>query len=157
MTRRYGRAPRGQRVVGAVPDTYGQTVTVLGALGARGLRALMSVDGPTNAAVFLAFLEQVLRPRVRKGDIVVMDRLGAHRVQAVRATILAAGARLLSLPPYSPDLSPIEPCWAKVKEALRAAAARTRPALDRALGQAAGRVTARDARGWFRHCGYALH
>ncbi len=110
MTRRYGRAPRGQRVVGAVPDTYGQTVTVLGALGARGLRALMSVDGPTNAAVFLAFLEQVLRPRVRTGDIVVMDRLGAHRVQAVRATIRAAGARLLYLP-----------------------------------------------RGWFRHCGYALH
>ncbi len=138
MTRRYGRAPRGQRVVGAVPDTYGQTVTVLGALGARGLRALMSVDGPTNAAVFLAFLEQVLGPRVRKGDIVVMDRLGAHRGQAVRTTIRAAGARLLYLPPYSPDLSPIEPCWAKVKEALRAARARPRAGTGGGPGHRSG-------------------
>jgi transposase len=144
-------------VVGAVPLNSGQSVTLLGALGPRGWVAAMSVEGPTDAEVFLAFLREVLAPRVRAGDIVARDRLGAHRVAAVRPTLRAAGARLLDLPPYSPDLSPIEPCWAKVKEALRTAEARTPAALDQAISAAVARVTAADARGWFRHCGYALH
>jgi transposase len=156
MTRQYGRAPRGERVVGAVPQNYGANVTMLAALSRQGVGAVMTVDGATDAAVFHAYVEHVLGPTLVPGDVVIMDNLRAHKVAGIRERIEACGARLIYLPPYSPDLSPIEPCWSKLKALLRTAQARTREALDAAIQQVLAAVTASDARGWFRHCGYAL-
>jgi transposase len=156
MTRQYGRAPRGERVVGAVPQNYGANVTMLAALSLQGVGAVMTVDGATDAAVFHAYVEHVLCPTLVPGDVVIMDNLRAHKVAGIRERIEACGARLIDLPPYSPDLSPIEPCWSKLKALLRTAQARTREALDAAIQQVLAAVTASDARGWFRHCGYAL-
>ncbi len=157
MTRRFGRAPKGQRVHDAVPKNWGQNVTILGALSCRGLDAVMTVEGATDAAVFRAFVSDVLAPTLRPGDVVVMDNLGAHKVDGIATAIQARGARLVYLPPYSPDWSPIEPCWSKLKTYLRAAKARTREALEQVLADAIELVTPSDARGWFTHCGYALH
>ena len=156
MTRLYGRAPRGQRVVGSVPQNYGQNVTMLAALSATGVEAMMTVEGATDGDVFRSYVREVLAPTLRKGDIVVLDNLGAHKVNGVRAAIEERGARLIYLPPYSPDLNPIERCWSKIKTALRAAKARTREALEEAIKQALATVTESDARAWFKHCGYAL-
>lgn len=141
----------------AVPKNRGSNVTILGALPCQGLDAVMTIDGPTDTAVFRAYVAQVLVPTLVPGDVVVMDNWGAHKVKGIREAIEAAGAALLYLPPYSPDWSPIEPCWAKLKTCLRAAKARTREALDDALTCAIDRITAADARCWFAHCGYALH
>lgn len=157
MTRRFGRAPRGERVTDTVPQNYGPNVTVIGALSCQGIAAVMTIEGATDAAVFRAYVEQVLVPTLQPEDIVVLDNLSAHKVAGVREAIEAAGARVLYLPPYSPDWSPIEPCWSKLKTCLRAAKARTRDALDAALRAALDVVTVADARGWFKHCGYALH
>lgn len=156
MTRRFGRAPRGQRVVDSVPQNYGTNITLLGALTPHGMEAVMSIEGATNGQVFCAYLEQVLCPTLVPGDIVVMDNLSAHKSAAVSALIEARGARLLYLSPYSPDFSPIELCWSKLKTALRRAKARTREALEAALADALETITASDAHGWFAHCGYAL-
>jgi transposase len=143
-------------VVGAVPQNYGANVTMLAALSRQGVGAVMTVDGATDAAVFHAYVEHVLGPTLVPGDVVIMDNLRAHKVAGIRERIEACGARLIYLPPYSPDLSPIEPCWSKLKALLRTAQARTREALDAAIQQVLAAVTASDARGWFRHCGYAL-
>jgi transposase len=156
LTRRYGRAPRGERVVGAVPQNYGANVTMIAALSRQGVEAVMTIDGATDAEVFRAYVAQVLCPTLVPGDIVVMDNLRAHKVAGIRERIEAHGAQLIYLPPYSPDLSPIEPCWSKLKTLLRAAQARTREALDAAIQQVLAAVTPSDARGWFSHCGYAL-
>ena len=156
MTRLYGRAPRGIRVVGSVPQNYGQNVTLLGTLGAQGLQAVMTVEGATDAEVFRTYVKRVLGPTLRPGDIVVMDNLRAHKAVGVQQALARRGARLVYLPPYSPDLSAIEPCWSKVKTALRAAKARTRQALDGAITHAIATVTHVDAQSWFMHCGYAL-
>jgi transposase len=156
MTRLYGRAPRGQRVCGAVPQNYGANVTMLAALSVRGVEAVMTIDGATDAEVFRAYVEHVLCPTLAPGDIVVMDNLRAHKVAGIRERIEACSAQLIYLPPYSPDLSPIEPCWSKLKTLSRAAQARTREALDAAIEQVLAAVTPSDARGWFHHCGYAL-
>jgi transposase len=157
MTRRYGRARRGQRVLDAIPKNYGSNVTLLGALSCHGIEAVMTVDGPTDAAVFRAYVSHVLVPTLAPDDVVVMDNLGAHKVTGVREAIEAAGATLRYLPAYSPDWSPIENCWSKLKTYLRTAKARTRELLDQALKQALDTITASDAQGWFAHCGYALH
>lgn len=154
LTRLYGRAPRGVRVTGAVPQNYGQNLSVLSALDQRGVRAALAVPGPTDGAVFLAFLRRVLAPRLRVGDIVVLDNLSVHKVPGVAEAIALAGAQLRYLPPYSPDLNPIEFGWAKVKAKLRAVGARTRRRLYRALCQALADITPQEARNWFRHCGY---
>ena len=156
MTRLYGRAPKGERVVGAIPQNYGANVTMLGALGLQGIQAIMTLEGATNGDVFLAYVTHVLAPTLRPGDIVVMDNLRAHKVAGVEQAITGCGARLVYLPPYSPDLSPIAPCWSKLKAYLRKAQARTREALEMAMTQALATITAADAQGWFRHCGYAL-
>jgi transposase len=156
MTRLYGRAPRGERVTDSAPQNYGENVTMLGALSATGLCALMTVNGATDGAVFAAFVREVLAPTLSEGDIVVLDNLGAHRSEAAREAVEARGARLQFLPPYSPDLNPIERCWSKIKTALRAAKARTREALERAIKQAIATVSESDARAWFKHCGYVL-
>lgn len=157
MTRRYGRARRGQRVHDAIPKNFGRNVTILGALSCYGLDAVMTVEGATDAAVFRAYVDKVLAPTLRPGDIVVMDNLSAHKVTGIRTRIAAAGAKLVYLPPYSPDYSPIEPCWSKLKTWLRGIKARTRETLDHALSKIICKISNRDARGWFAHCGYALN
>jgi transposase len=156
MTRGYGRAPAGARVMGSVPQNYGQNVTMLGALGVHGLHAVMTVDGATDTEVLRTYVKRVLASTLTSGDIVVMDHLRAPTAVGVQQAIARRGARLLSLPPDSPDLSPIEPCWSKVKTALRTAKARTREALDTAITAALTTITEADAQGWFRHCGDAL-
>jgi transposase len=157
MTRLYGRAPRGERALGSAPQNYGQNVTMLGALSCPGLEAMMTVEGATDSDVFRAYVREVLCPTLRAGDIVVADNLSAHKAAGVQEAIAATGARLLYLPPYSPDLNPIERCWSKIKTFLRAAKARTREALDAAVARALATVTEADARAWFAHCGYVLH
>jgi transposase len=159
MARRYARAPRGRRALATAPCGHWRRLTVLAALGCEGVVAAMSVEAATNTAVFLAFLDRVLIPelvRTKPGAVVVMDNLRPHKSAAVRARLERAGLRRLYLPRYAPELSPIEPCWSKVKELLRAKAARTVAALNAALGPALDAVTARDARGFFRGCGYAV-
>jgi transposase len=116
----------------------------------------MTVDGATDTAVFRAYVTQVLVPTLVPRDIVIMDNLSAHRVSGVAEAIAATGASLLFLPPYSPDCSPIEHCWSKLKAILRRAKARTRDALDEALQHAINAITSADARGWFTHCGYSM-
>jgi transposase len=159
LGRTHARAPKGQRARGSAPAGRWRRLTVLGALGADGVAGAMAVERATDTAVFLAFLDAVLIPeltRTKPGSVVVMDNLSPHRAPAVRQRLEAAGLELLYLPRYSPDLNPIEPLWAKLKARLRAAAARTVAALEAAVGEALARVTADDARGFFRGCGYAL-
>jgi transposase len=156
MTRLYGRAPKGHRVCGHVPQNWGRNITMLAALSTTGVDATMTVEGATDTDVFCAYVSEVLSPTLVKGDIVVMDNLSAHKAQRVRELIEARGARLLYLPPYSPDFNPIERCWSKIKTFLRAAKARTGEKLDEAIKQAFATITEADARAWFTHCGYAL-
>jgi transposase len=156
MTRRYGQAPQGERVIGAVPQNDGANVTMLAALGSQGVEAVMTSEGATDAEVFRVYVEQVLRPTLRPGDIVIMDHLRVHKAAGMREAIEQTGARLQYLPPYSPDLSPIERCGSKLKSALRTAKARTREALEHAIAQALATITASEARSWFHHGGYAL-
>lgn len=155
LTRRYARAPGGRRAPGAVPYGRWTRLTVIGGLSLEGLVAPMSIPSACDTAVMLAFCRHVLLPALRPGQVVVMDNLSVHKASRVRRLIEAAGCRLLFLPPYSPDLSPIEPAWSKLKALLRAAAAHTLAALDAALTAAVDQITPADARGFFRHCGYA--
>lgn len=115
------------------------------------------IPGPTDGEVFRAYTQRVLCPTLKVGDIVVMDNLGAHKVSGIREAIEGCGAKLIYLPPYSPDLSPIEACWSKIKQALRTAGARTRRKLERAIKRALETVTESDALAWFAHCGYKLN
>jgi transposase len=157
MARLYGRSPRGTRAPGTAPCGSWTRLSVLGALGHEGMLAAMSVEGATGGAVFRAYLERVLLPalRERKPDaVLVMDNLGAHETPEVRELLDGSGFPYRYLPPYSPDLSPIEPAWAQVKAELRRVAARDEDALHQALGPALDRVSAANARAYFRHCGY---
>lgn len=140
----------------AVPGGHWKVTTLIGAVRVGGVAAAVSVEAATDGPVFLAFVRDALVPALRPGDVVVMDNLGAHKVKGVREAIEGAGATLLYLPPYSPDLSPIELFWSKVKQALRAAAARTAEALGHAVRDAFAAVTTQDLRNWFRHCGYRV-
>jgi transposase len=157
MTRRYGRGPSGQRVRDAVPKNFGRNLSILGALSCYGMEAVMTVEGATDAAVFRAYVSQVLAPTLRRGDIVVMDNLSAQKVDGIEAASTARGAKLIYLPPYSPDGSPIEPCWSKIKTQLRGMKARTREALEQAITKVINTISNQDARGWFAYCGYPLH
>jgi len=156
MTRRYGRAPKGERAYDSAPRNYGAHTSVIGAMGLRGLVAALTVEGAVDTEVFNAYAERVLEPRLRRGDVVVLDNLTAHRASRIEEVAAARGAQVLWLPPYSPDYSPIEQCWSKIKAYLRGAKARTREALEEALAAALGLVTKADIRGWFKHCGYSL-
>jgi transposase len=156
MTRRYGRVPRGERAVDSAPRNYGAHTFVIGAMGLRGLVATLAVEGTVDTLCFDAYAEQVLAPRLRPGDVVVLDNLTAHRASRIEEVAESRGARVLWLAPYSPDFSPIEQCWSKIKAYLRGAKARTEDELDKALAQAIGLVTKADIRGWFKHCGYSL-
>lgn len=156
MTRLRGRAPRGQRLVVKVPHGHWKTTTLIGALSLGGVRCSAVVDGAVNAEIFQAFVDQVLCPALRPGDIVVMDNLSSHKGPGVRRSIEAAGAELEYLPPYSPDLSPIEPAFSKIKQLLRSLACRTWQALWHAMQSVLDKVTPADAAGYFDCCGYSL-
>jgi len=156
MTRRYGRAPRGERVAEGTPAGHWCTLTLLGAMSTRGVVAAMTVESPTDGDVFLAYVEQVLCPRLQPGQVVVMDNLPAHKVEGVRRLIEATGVELLYLPPYSPDFNPIEQAWSKIKQQLRSAKARTVETLQAAITDALAQVTGKNASAWFAHCGYAI-
>jgi transposase len=156
LTRRYGRAPKGERVPEAVPHCHWKVLTILGALTTKGVQASMTVEAAADADVFLTFVEHVLAPTLRPGQVVVMDNLSAHKQRKVRRLLAARRCRLWYLPAYSPDLNPIEFAWSKLKTFLRGAKARLRPALEEAVGEGLRRITPKDARNWFRHCRHAL-
>ncbi len=155
MTRTRGRAPRGQRCVGRVPHGHWHTTTFVCALCTRGLVAPLVLDGAINGASFVAWVEQCLVPELRRGDMVIMDNLGSHKVAGVRQAIEAAGARVMYLPPYSPDLNPIEQVFAKLKALLRRAAARTVDSLWSTVGQLLDAFSPAECRRYMGHCGYA--
>jgi len=156
MTRRYGWAPRPERVSEAVPVGHWCTLTVLAALTMTGVLASMTIESPTDGDVFLAFLEQVLVPRLEPGHVVILDNLTAHKVEGVRQLIESRGAQLLYLPPYSPDFNPIEQAWSKIKQLLRGIKARVLEQLEPAIAHTLAAITAQDARAFFRHCGYGI-
>lgn len=157
FTRLRGRCPRDRRLVAAVPHGHWKTLTMLAAITVEGVLAAASIDAATDGDVFTLFIRDVLVPTLRPGMVVVMDNLAAHKVAAVREAIEAAGCRLVYLPPYSPDYSPIENIWSKVKQSLRSIAARAIPALGEAITAALATVTSQDCYGCFEACGYTLH
>ncbi len=154
MVRLYARALEGQRAYGERPYSRGKNVTLIGAIALTGFVGAMTVEGGTNGDVFITFVEQILVPNLWPGACVVLDNLPAHKVAGVGAAIEAAGARLVYLSPYSPDFNPIENAWSKLKAYLRSVAARTRDALDQAIGEALDLMTLKDIRNWFAHCCY---
>lgn len=156
MTRRYARAPRGVRVHESTPEGNWKILTILGAMSLRGMIATMTIEAATDADIFLAYLDQILCPALRPGDVVVMDNLSSHKVAGVRERIEVAGAELLYLPPYSPDLNPIEKAWAKLKQRLRTAKARTAEALEQAIAELLPAIRPQDAEAWFRTPFHAL-
>jgi transposase len=154
MTRTHGRAPRGVRVIDPVPAGHWATTTMISAIRTSGPFAPALVRGATDTDVFLAYVEHALVPGLTAGDVVILDNLPPHKSPRVRELIEAVGARVLYLPPYSPDYNPIENMWSKVKQHLRSAAARTFEALQEAVWSGLDRVTPGDCVGFFRHCGY---
>lgn len=157
LTPSRGRAPSGQRVLGAVPHGHWKTLTMLGALRLDGPVAEATVEAPTDSEVFRTFVKESLAPALHRGDVVVWDNLSPHRASGVVEAIEARGAKVMRLSPYSPDFSPIEPGWSKVKQAMRRAEARTPERLGEAAGIAFASITSADTRGWFRKCGYRVH
>jgi transposase len=155
MVRLSGRCPRGERLVGHVPQGHWKTITFVAALRRNGIRAPLVFDGAMKGKTFLAYVEQCLAPTLKRKDIVVMDNLPAHKVAGVDNAITARGATLRYLPQYSPDLNPIEMPFSKLKAYLRKVAERTVPRLCRHIGSFARSLTAREARNYFRHAGYA--
>jgi transposase len=154
LTRLYARAPRGERACARAPRNWGKNITLIASLSAEGIGAAMSVEGATDAAAFETYVEHFLAPTLKAGQIVVMDNLSVHKSARAKELIEGAGAEVLFLPPYSPDFSPIEEAFSKVKSILRRIGARTREALLEATSEALHAVSRRDARGWFGHCGY---
>ncbi|MEX1157920.1 MAG: IS630 family transposase [Thermomicrobiales bacterium] len=156
MSQRYARAPRGERANGRAPRNHGPNTTLLACLTRTGMGPAMLVEGATTTEVFTAYVDQVLAPWLRPGQIVILDNLSAHTGERVRQRIEAAGCQLRFLPAYSPDFSPIEWAFSKLKTAVRAAMARTRDALERAIASGLDQITAADADGWFHGCGYVV-
>ena len=154
LTRLCGRALKGQRVHASAPHGHWQTTTMISSIRLDGTTACMALEGTTDTESFRAYVGQVLVPTLRPGDIVVMDNLSPHKSDPTLALIINAGAQVLFLPAYSPDLNPIEKMWSKVKNLLRGAEARTPADLITAIGQALAKVTSQDALGWFVSCGY---
>jgi transposase len=150
MTRLYARGTGGKRIHEATPGGHWKIMTILGAMSLRGMVATMTIEEPTDTDIFLAYVEHLLYPVLKPGDVVVMDNLSAHKAPAVREWIEKAGAEVLYLPPYSPDLNPIEKAWAKLKQLLRAVKARTRETLDQAITEALPCITSGNAQAWFR-------
>ena len=154
MARLYGRAPRGRRLRVGVPHGHWKTTTFVGALRRTGMTAPMVLDGPMTGAWFLAYVQQVLAPTLRRDDVVILDNLPAHKSAAVRDAVEAAGARLLFLPPYSPDFNPIENAFAKLKALLRRAAARTVDELWAVIGRSLDAFTPNECANYFAAAGY---
>jgi len=154
MTRRYGRTFGGERLVAATPHGHWSTTTMISAVRLTGQTAAMVIDGATDATVFEAYVEQVLGPSLRPGDIVILDNLSSHKTVGVLEALEASGAEVWFLPPYSPDLNPIEKMWSKIKAYLRKVEARTKETLLEAIAAALETVTASDALHWFASCGY---
>jgi transposase len=154
MTRLRGRAPRGKRLKASVPHGHWKTTTFVGGLRLSGMTAPMVLDGPMNAAWFLAYIEQILVPTLNPGETVVMDNLSAHKTPAVKTAIEAVGASLRFLPAYSPDFNPIENAFSKLKASLRKSAARTVPSLLDAITCAIDSLTPQDCAGYFANAGY---
>ncbi len=156
MTRLKGRAPVGERLVAKVPFGHWKTTTLIAALGIQGMRCSTVVDGAVNAEVFETFVGKVLVPELREGDVVVLDNLSSHKGQRIQAIIEGAGATLMFLPPYSPDLNPIEMIFAKIKQLLRSMACRSQTALWQAMQGVLDQITPADASHCFQHCGNTL-
>jgi transposase len=152
----YAWSRRGERAFGSAPRNWGKNVTLLSSITAEGLGPCLAVEGATTREVFEAYLERALAPSLRPGQVVVMDNLSAHKGGRVREIVEGAGCELVYLPPYSPDLNPIEEAFSKVKGLMRRAEARTREGLVEAMGRALDAVTTRDARGFFEHRGYRM-
>ncbi|MGA3371505.1 MAG: IS630 family transposase [Terracidiphilus sp.] len=152
MTRLYARSLGGRRIHESTPGGHWKIMTILGAMSLRGMVATMTIEAATDAEIFLAYVEHVLCPALKPGDVVVMDNLSSHKVNGVREWIEKAGAEVLYLPPYSPDLNPIEKAWAKLKQLLRSAKARTKETLDQAIEEALKLISADNAQAWFKHC-----
>jgi transposase len=155
MTRTRGRCPRGRRLKSFAPLGHWHATTMISAIDVDGVRASMVIDGATDSEAFCIYIEQVLTPTLRGGEVVIMDNLQPHKHARVGRAIAAAGATLVYLPPYSPDFNPIEPMWSKVKQSLRSTAARTFEALFDAIAAALRSVSSSDCLGFFRGCGYA--
>ena len=147
---------RGERAHGAVPRNRGPVTTLLAGVSLAGMAPAMTVEGGTDTAVFATYLEHFLLPSLRPGQVVVVDNVGAHQPERIRELVLAAGCQLVFLPAYSPDLSPIEEAFSKIKALVKATAGRTRAALDAAIAAALAAVTAADVTGWFTHAGYPI-
>lgn len=156
MTRRYGRATPGQRVVEGLPSDYGSNYTLIAVLCLDGLQAPWVLEGALNAESFKIYLSKVLAPTLKPGDILIMDNLPTHKATGIMTIVQARGARLEYLSPYSPDYNPIERCWSKIKTHLRSAKARTYAALIRAIRVALRSITDADIRAWFEFCGYPI-
>jgi transposase len=156
LTRLYARALGGERTTEAVPRNYGASTSMIATLGVAGVEATMLVEGSVDTLVFNAYCEEVLRPTLRIGEVIVLDNLGAHRASRIEEIAAACGARVLWLPPYSPDFSPIEMMWSKVKAYLKKVKARTQEELEKAIARALQSVTISDCLNWFRHCGYEV-
>jgi len=155
MTRRYGWGPCGERVKGYAPNGHWKTTTFVAGLAATGLVAPLVIEGPMNRAIFTEYVRQFLVPELRPGDVVVMDNLSSHKNTDVARLIAGPGARLLFLPPYSPDLNPIEMAFAKLKAALRKAAERTREDLWKRIGVILETFTQKECSAYIKHAGYA--
>lgn len=156
MTRLRGRAPRGERLIDKTPHGHWKTTSLIAALGAAGVRCATVIDGAINRDVFDAFVEQVLVPELRPGDVVILDNLSSHKSERARKLVESRGAKLEFLPPYSPDLNPIEMVFAKIKQLLRSLGCRTKDTLWTAMQSVLDRITPSDALNCFRHCGYSL-
>ncbi len=150
----YAYAPKGKRAYCSVARNRGENTTLLSSMSLEGMGPSMVVEGGANGAVFGVYLRQMLVPALREGDVVVMDNLSVHKSETVKEVIEGAGAKVLYLPPYSPDFNPIEEAFSKIKNLLRKAGARVREALIEAIGEALSGVTEEDARAFFEHCGY---
>jgi transposase len=152
----YAWAPKGERAYCSVPRNRGPNTTLLSSMSVEGMGLSLAVEGATNREVFETYVEQILAPTLRTGQVVVMDNLTAHKGERVKELIERRGCELLYLPPYSPDFNPIEEAFAKIKSLMRKAEARTREALLAAMGTAISTLSAQDARGFFEHCGYRV-
>jgi transposase len=152
MTQRRGRCLGGRRIHEATPESHWRILTVIGAMSLKGMIATMTIEAATDTDIFLAYLDHVLCPVLAPGDVVVMDNLSSHKVQGVSERLHAKGAELLYLPPYSPDLNPIEKAWSKLKEILRAAKTQTSHELYQAIRNALPQISTENATAWFRTC-----
>ncbi len=156
LTRLYARSIGGERSSEAVPRNYGTSTSMISTLGCSGAEATMLIEGSVDTLVFNAYCQEVLRPTLRAGDVIVLDNLGAHRASRIEEIVAQCRARVLWLPPYSPDFSPIELMWSKVKAYLKKVKARTQEELEKAIAAALLTITASDCLNWFRHCGYEV-